>query len=124
MRTKINRQAKVILTVVALLALCVPTHAMAEKKVKAKATPTAAAPAAPSAATPKIDAKTSGDSYVTSSSTHIDFTDTAIDGKMKSPDGFMLQGHKGSSLSQMVKLRSNFRNELNNSKSATKAIVK
>jgi hypothetical protein len=43
---------------------------------------------------------------------------------MKVPEGFMLQGRQNSQLSQMVKLRSNFRNELNNSKSATKALVK
>lgn len=72
----------------------------------------------------KIDAKSSGDGYIATSSTKIDFTETAIDGQMKSPEGFMLQGQQGNSMSQMVKLRSNFRNELNNSKSATKAIVK
>lgn len=72
----------------------------------------------------KIDSSASEDGYVAASSTHIDFTETAIDGKMKAPEGFMLQGRQGSGLSQMVKLRSNFRNELNNSKSATKALVK
>lgn len=67
---------------------------------------------------------TSPDGYTTSSSTRIDFSETSIDGKMKAPDGFMLQGHRSNSLSQMVKLRSNFRNELTNSKSATKALIK
>lgn len=72
----------------------------------------------------KVDGTASEDGYVAASSTHIDFSETTIDGKMKAPEGFMLQGHQSSSLSQMVKLRSNFRNELNNSRSATKALVK
>jgi hypothetical protein len=72
----------------------------------------------------KVDGAASEDGYVAASSTHIDFSETTIDGKMKAPEGFMLQGHQGSSLSQMVKLRSNFRNQLNNSRSATKALVK
>jgi hypothetical protein len=72
----------------------------------------------------KVDSSESEDGYVAVSSTHIDFSETAIDGKMKAPDGFLLQSRQSSSLSQMVKLRSNFRNELNNAKSATKAIVK
>jgi hypothetical protein len=78
----------------------------------------------PKAETAKINSADSEDGYVAASSTHIDFTETSIDGKMKAPDGFMLQGRQGNSLRQMVKLRSNFRNELNNSKSATKALVK
>jgi hypothetical protein len=73
----------------------------------------------------KIDSTALGeDGYVAASSTHIDFSETAIDGRMKLPQGFMLQGNQGNQLSQMVKLRSNFRNELNNSKSSTKALVK
>jgi len=72
----------------------------------------------------KVDSSADPDGYVAASSTHIDFSETMIDGRMKSPEGFMLQGQQGNSLSQMVKLRSNFRNELNNSKSATKALVK
>ena len=72
----------------------------------------------------KVDNTASEDGYVAASSTHIDFSETTIDGKMKAPEGFMLQGHQSSSLSQMVKLRSNFRNELHNSRSATKALVK
>ena len=72
----------------------------------------------------KVNSSDSEDGYVAASSTQIDFSETSIDGKMKAPEGFLLQGRQGSSLSQMVKLRSNFRNELNNSKSATKALVK
>jgi hypothetical protein len=104
-----------------LTVLCFASNiALAQTKNTKKSTP--AQPAKPEAT--KVDSKSAEDGYVTSSSTHIDFSETAIDGKMKSPDGFMLQGHQSSQLSQMVKLRSNFRNELNNSKSATKAIVK
>lgn len=72
----------------------------------------------------KIDSSADPDGFVATPSTKIDFSDTMIDGKMKAPDGFMLQGQQSNSLSQMVKLRSNFRNELNNSRSATKALVK
>lgn len=72
----------------------------------------------------KIDSSADPDEFVAASSTRIDFSETVIDGKMKAPEGFMLQGQQGNSLSQMVKLRSNFRNQLNNSKSATKALVK
>lgn len=75
-------------------------------------------------ATVKANSADSEDGYTAVSSTRIDFSETPIDGKMKAPDGFLLQSRQSSSLSQMVKLRSNFRNELNNSKSATKALVK
>jgi hypothetical protein len=72
----------------------------------------------------KIDSSKDPDEFVTAPSTRIDFSETTIDGRMKAPEGFMLQGQKGNSLSQMVKLRSHFRGQLNNSKSATKALVK
>lgn len=72
----------------------------------------------------KVDSSGDPDDFIAAPSTKIDFSDTMIDGKMKAPDGFMLQGQQSNSLSQMVKLRSNFRNELNNSRSATKALVK
>jgi len=72
----------------------------------------------------KIDSSKDPDEFITAPSTRIDFSETMIDGRMKAPEGFMLQGQKGNSLSQMVKLRSHFRNQLNNSKSATKALVK
>lgn len=72
----------------------------------------------------KVDSSGDPDGFVTAPSTRIDFSETVIDGKMKAPEGFMLQGQQGNSLSQMVKLRSHFRNQLNNSKSATKALVK
>ena len=72
----------------------------------------------------KVDSSADPDGFVTAPSTRIDFSETVIDGKMKAPEGFMLQGQQSNSLSQMVKLRSNFRSNLNNSKSATKALVK
>ena len=110
-----------------LLGLCFASGALAEKKAPKKTTPTVSSNAPnvpPKPAPEKINSADAQDGYVTSSSTHIDVSETPIDGKMKAPDGFMLQGHQSSSLSQMVKLRSNFRNELNNSKSATRALVK
>ena len=106
-----------------LLASLVSTPVLAQKKSASKRnTP----PAPQQKVEPqKIDSAALGeDGYVAASSTHIDFSETAIDGKMKLPQGFMLQGNQGNQLSQMVKLRSNFRNELNNSKSSTKALVK
>ena len=65
-----------------------------------------------------------GEGYMIGSSTKIDFSETTIDGKMKAPDGFFLQGHNSNSLSQMVKLRNNFRSDLRNSRSAVKSHVK
>jgi len=62
--------------------------------------------------------------YAAVSSTEHDFTETMIDGQVRAPDGFFLQGRKGQSLSQMVRLRSNFRRELRNSRSGMKAVVK
>ena len=64
-----------------------------------------------------------GDSFAAADSTNIDFTETMIDGKMQAPQGFFLQGKKAQALSNMVKLRSKFRSELRNSKSAVKAIT-
>lgn len=63
-------------------------------------------------------------SFVTADRTNIDFSETLIDGKMQAPQGFFLQGRQGQTMSQMVRLRSKFRSELRNSKSAVKALVK
>lgn len=65
-----------------------------------------------------------GKSFVTVDKTTIDFTDTLIEGQMKAPEGFFLQGRQAQSLRQMVRLRSKFRNELRNSKSAVQSLVK
>ncbi len=71
----------------------------------------------------KKKAKGSGN-FFAASSTNIDFDDTLIEGKMKAPAGFYLQGRQAQTLTQMIKLRSNFRSELRNSKSAVKSLVK
>ena len=55
---------------------------------------------------------------------NIDFNDTLIEGKMKVPQGFFIQGRQGQSMANMVKLRSNFRGKLKQSKFAVKALVK
>ena len=65
-----------------------------------------------------------GDGFVAEASTKIDFSETSIDGKMQAPQGFFLQGKQSQSLTQMVKLRPNFRSELRNSRSAVKSLVK
>ena len=57
-------------------------------------------------------------------STTMDFDSSMIDGKMKAPSGFFLQGRNKQSLSNMVKLRSNFSNRLRDSESAVKALIK
>lgn len=56
--------------------------------------------------------------------TTMDFDSTMIDGKMKAPSGFFLQGRNKQSLSNLVKLRSNFKPQLKDSKAAVKALVK
>ena len=56
--------------------------------------------------------------------TEMDFDSTAVDGKMKAPSGFYLQGRNKQSLQSMVKLRTNFREKLRNSKSAVKSVAK
>ena len=56
------------------------------------------------------------------SSTKLDFSEALIDGKMKAPVGFMISGRQNQSLTQMVKLRSEFRRELRGSKSGAKSL--
>ncbi len=58
------------------------------------------------------------------SRTNIDFNETLIEGQTKAPQGFLLQGHQSQSLSNMVKLRSDFKSELRNSKDAVHALVR
>lgn len=60
----------------------------------------------------------------TTYSTSLDFDSTMIDGKMKAPSGFFLQGRNKQSLQSMVRLRSNFRDELNRSQHSIKASIK
>ncbi|HET9241554.1 MAG TPA: hypothetical protein VFO10_30085 [Oligoflexus sp.] len=56
--------------------------------------------------------------------TNMDFDSSMIDGKMKAPSGFFLQGRNKQSLSNMVKLRSNFSGKLRDSEAAVKALIK
>ncbi len=56
--------------------------------------------------------------------TTMDFDSSMIDGKMKAPSGFFLQGRNRQSLSNMVKLRSNFSGKLRDSEAAVKALIK
>jgi hypothetical protein len=58
------------------------------------------------------------------SQTSIDFNETLIEGKMQAPNGFFIEGRRTQSMTQMVKLRSNFREKLLQSKYAVRAIVK
>lgn len=68
--------------------------------------------------------KVNSSGFVSSDKTNIDFSETMIDGKMQAPSGFYLQGKQSQSMTQMVRLRSKFRSELRNSKSAVKSISK
>lgn len=72
----------------------------------------------------KSDEKLKASGFVATDRTNIDFSDTMIDGKMQAPSGFFLQGRQAQSMTQMVRLRSKFRSELRNSKSAVKSISK
>jgi hypothetical protein len=121
-----NYLLKAALMAMVLLGLDLPTlsHAKEAKHPSPKAKGIQTAATKPPSDSVKIDSKAEGDDYIAVSSTKIDFTETAIDGKMKAPEGFLLQSRQSNSMSQMVKLRSNFRNELNNSKSAIKSLVK
>ena len=65
-----------------------------------------------------------GDNFTVASSTHIDFNEAMIDGKFQAPLGFFIQGKQAQALSQMVKLRPNFRQEMRNSRAAVKSLVK
>lgn len=56
--------------------------------------------------------KVSDAEFAVSSSTKFDFAEASIDGKMKAPEGFFLQGRQGQQMSNLMNLRSNFRREL------------
>lgn len=58
------------------------------------------------------------------SSTHLDFDSTMVDGQMKAPSGFFLQGRNRQDLHSMVQLRSTFREELKDSRSAVKGMIR
>ena len=64
------------------------------------------------------------DDFTVASSTKIDFDETLIEGKMQAPNGFFLQGRTPQALSQMVKLRSNFRPEVRTSKSGVRSLTR
>ena len=62
--------------------------------------------------------KATGDATVLMSTQH-DFEQTMISGKMKSPDGFLIQGRTPQKMKQMIKLRKNFRSEIQSSRKAS-----
>jgi hypothetical protein len=72
----------------------------------------------------KAEKKDKDDTYQAIMSTKFDFSDTDIRGDMRAPDGFYLQGRQSQSLSQMVKLRSEFKRQLRNSRSGVRAAVR
>ena len=72
----------------------------------------------------RVHTSANGDTFTVASSTNIDFSEAMIDGKFQAPSGFFLQGRQAQALSQMVKLRPNFRQELRNSRAAVKSLVK
>ena len=52
------------------------------------------------------------DDYNVILSTEFNFSETSIQGNMKTPDGFYIQGRKAQTLEEMVKLRSSFKKEI------------
>jgi hypothetical protein len=77
-----------------------------------------------SAASPAKTSKPSTDEdpgYAVRSSTKIDFSEANIEGRMKAPEGFFLQGRTSQDLQNLLKLRSNFRQELSGSAAAAEA---
>ena len=62
--------------------------------------------------------------FKVSYSTKMDFDSSMIDGKMKAPTGFFLQGQNKQGLSNMVELRSHFKSELRQSKSGVRSAAK
>ncbi len=66
---------------------------------------------------------TSGTAVIDKDQTSLDFDSTLLEGQMRAPDGFLLRGRMSQSMSEMVKLRSNFRKELIRSRQAVKAIA-
>lgn len=56
--------------------------------------------------------------------TEMDFDSADIDGKVKAPSGFFLQGRNKQSLETMVQLRSDFRDQLRNSRAGVRAAAK
>ena len=62
-----------------------------------------------------------GDAFTAIMSTKHDFSEVSINGQMKAPDGFFLRGRETQRMSQMVRLRSNFKKKHRSSRSAIKA---
>lgn len=56
--------------------------------------------------------------------TSFDFGNMLIDGKNNAPTGFLITGKKNQTLRRMIKLRSEFKNELKNSAEELPALVK
>jgi hypothetical protein len=64
------------------------------------------------------------DNYEVIMSTKFDFSETNIQGGIKAPNGFFLQGRQQQSLSEMVRLRDNFKRQLMNSQSAVRSLTR
>ena len=76
-----------------------------------------------------LQAKDSRDLYdpakqKATASTNLDFDSSLIDGKHKAPMGFLLQGRNRQSLSNMVQLRTEFKDQLRRSRAAIRALVR
>jgi hypothetical protein len=62
------------------------------------------------------------DTFKAINSTRFDFDETDINAQFKAPAGFFLQGRNKQSMSQLVRLREHFNDELKDSKQGIKAI--
>ena len=77
-----------------------------------------------SAATPEGSTTPRAEKKTERNRTEINFGETMIEGQMKAPDGFFLQGRNQQSMSQMVRLRSHFRSELGSSRAGVRYLSK
>lgn len=62
--------------------------------------------------------------YVVRSSTKIDFNESVIDGKMKAPEGLYLRGRRTQKMQNLLRLRQDFKKELEGSAEAAQTEYK
>ena len=114
----ITTQAMKIRMIIAAALLTFSSHGLAAASGKSKAATTA-----PLNETAK-PATDNDPGYAVRSSTKIDFSEANIEGRMKAPEGFFLQGRKSQDLQNLLKLRANFREELAGSAAAAEIPAK
>ena len=84
----------------------------------------ASAPPSPASSKPAPAAGEDEQTYVVRSSTKIDFSEALIDGKMKAPEGMYLRGRGTQKMQNLLKLRQDFKKELEGSAEAAQTEYK